>query len=377
MSAPPALICHIIHQLAVGGLENGVVNLINHLPGDHYRHAVICITNATEFRNRIQPRNVEIYEIHKLPGKDVAAYGRMWRLLRRLKPQIVHTRNLPALDMLAPAWLAGVPRLVHSEHGLDMRELAGTNRRYNRLRQLSRLAVDRYVTVSRDLHDWLHCDIGIPESRLAVIYNGVDTDRFTPEGASRKVLPAGFAPQGTVVLGTLGRFEAVKNQLGLAHAFLRVLERRPALRQVLRLVLIGDGSQRSAIEQALAEGQAGDLAWMPGFRDDAPDLYRALDIFVLPSLREGISNTILEAMASGRAVIATRVGGNPEILPEDVAGRLVAPNDPDALAAAILDYIDRPALIRAHGEAGRAAVLAKFSLATMVENYDRLYRAQL
>jgi len=377
MTAPPALVCHIIHQLAVGGLENGVVNLINHLPADRYRHAIICITNATEFRNRIRRKDVEIYELHKRLGKDVGAYMRMWRLLRRLKPRIAHTRNLPALDMLAPAWLAGVPRLVHGEHGRDMVELDGNNPRYNRLRRLSRRIVDRYIAVSQDLQDWLRSEIGIPEARLDLIYNGVDTDRFSPAGSPKQALPEGFAPAGSVVLGTIGRFEVVKNQLGLARAFGRVLELQPRLREVLRLVMIGDGGQRAEIEAALAEAKALDLSWLPGFRDDTPDLYRAFDIFVLPSLREGISNTILEAMATGRAVIATRVGGNPEIVAEGITGRLLALDDDDAMTGAILDYIDNPTRLREHGEAGRRAALAKFSLAAMVGHYDRVYRSLL
>ncbi|HTZ79286.1 MAG TPA: TIGR03088 family PEP-CTERM/XrtA system glycosyltransferase, partial [Stellaceae bacterium] len=327
-----------MQRLAVGGLENGVVNLINNLPDDAYRHAVICVTSATEFRQRIRRPDVEVHEIGKRPGKDIDAYRRMWQVLRRLRPQIVHTRNLPALDMLAPAWLAGVPRLVHSEHGLDMIELDGGNRKYNRLRRLSRSVVDRYVAVSGDLAGWLRREIGVPEARLDLIYNGVDTGRFTPEGAPAP-LPANFAAAGAIVVGTAGRLEAVKNQVGLARAFCRALEQRPELRARLRLLVVGSGSQEQELRAILAAGDALDLAWLPGSRDDMPALYRAIDLFVLPSLREGISNTVLEAMASGRPVIATAVGGNPEIMPDDVAGTLVPVGDEDAMATAILRYV--------------------------------------
>ncbi|MFZ0692565.1 MAG: TIGR03088 family PEP-CTERM/XrtA system glycosyltransferase [Alphaproteobacteria bacterium] len=378
--ASPPLICHIIYRLAIGGLENGLVNLINNLPTGSYRHAIVCVTSATEFRNRIRNPDIEIYEIHKRLGKDIAAYGRMWRVLKRLKPTIVHTRNLPALDMIVPAALAGVPRFVHSEHGLDLIEIDGQNFRYNWLRRLSRILVDRYITVSNDLNRWLRHEIGVPESRIETIYNGVDTDRFSPpglrRGPGRDILPAGFAPDGAIVIGTIGRLDPLKNQLGLVEAFLHVLETRPALRQVLRLVIVGDGYQRPEIEAALIAGKARDLAWLPGFRDDTPNLYRSLDIFVLPSLREGISNTLLEAMASGRPVIATRVGGNPEIVPEGKVGQLVPP-DPLGLAAAIVNYLDHPELMRAHGEGGRTHVLQNFSLQTMVSRYDKVYQSLL
>ena len=371
--AAPPLICHIIYRLAVGGLENGLVNLLNNLPTGSYRHAIICVTGATDFRKRIRNPDIDIYEIRKRLGKDIAAYGRMWRVLKRLKPKIVHTRNLPALDMIAPAVLAGVRRFVHSEHGLDIIEIEGKNFRYNWLRRLSRILVDRYITVSNDLNRWLRHEIGVPEARIVTIYNGVDTDRFRPDGPGRGILPESFAPEGSIVIGTVGRLDPLKNQLGLVEAFLHVLERRPALRGILRLVIVGDGDQRGEIETALAAGNARDLAWLPGYRDDTPNLYRSFDIFVLPSRREGISNTLLEAMASGRPVIAAQVGGNPEIVPEGIAGQLVPP-DPQGLATAILNYIDDPELRRAHGDGGRTHTLRNFSLRAMVQNYDRVYR---
>ena len=375
MAGQSKLICHIVYRLAVGGLENGLVNLINHLPDNRYRHAIVCVTEATDFRRRIERPDVEVCEIHKRPGKDFGAYGHMWQVLRNLKPDIVHTRNLPALDMLLPAWLAGVPRLVHSEHGRDLIELDGKNTKYNRLRRLSRLVVDQYVAVSQDLTGWLRTEIGVPVSRIRTIYNGVDTRRFSQEGKTRSVLPDGFAPPGTIVLGTFGRIDGLKNQMGLAKAFLHLLAWKPDLRRTLRLMIVGDGDQRRAIEAILANGGVLDLCWLPGFRDDTPTLYGALDIFVLPSLREGISNTVLEAMASGLPVIATRVGGNPEILPENVAGRLVPVSNETALAAAIFDYVANPELIRRHGESARAHVVRNFSLDTMVVSYDQLYSA--
>jgi sugar transferase (PEP-CTERM/EpsH1 system associated) len=377
MPPSPPLICHVIYRLAVGGLENGLVNLINNLPAERYRHAVICVTQATEFRERIRQNGVEIHELRKQPGKDIAVYGRMWHALRKLQPRVVHTRNLPALDMLVPARLAGVPRFVHSEHGLDKIEIDGKNTKYNLMRRASRLTVDRYITMSRDLNGWLQREVGIPATRIETIYNGVDTARFSPQRDDRHALPAGFSPPGSIVIGTLGRLDPVKNQTLLARAFARLVERRPDLRARLRLAIIGDGDERAAIESILAQGGVTELAWLPGFRNDTPCLYRALDIFILPSVREGISNTLLEAMASGIPVIATRVGGNPEILPDKIVGQLVESNDPEALAQAIERYVDDPILLRAHGEAGRAHVLKNFSLNAMMQGYDRVYGSLL
>ena len=114
-------------------------------------HSIICLTHATDFRQRIERSDLPVFEIHKQDGLDIKVYGRVWEVLRQVKPEIVHTRNYGALDMLAPALLAGVRRFIHSEHGLDISELDGLNRRRNQLRLLSRLLVDRYVAVSSDL----------------------------------------------------------------------------------------------------------------------------------------------------------------------------------------------------------------------------------
>src|SRR6185437_13039850 len=285
MATPQPLICHIIYRLAVGGLENGLVNLINNLPDSDYRQAIVCVTESTDFAKRIRRPAVEIREVHKRSGKDIPAYARMWHVLRELRPTIVHTRNLPALDMLLPARLAGVRRFVHSEHGLDMIELGGRNTKYNRLRWASQALVDRYLTVSHDLNNWLCREVGIPAAKTETIYNGVDTATFSPDGPARRALPSGFAPHGTVVVGTIGRLDTLKNQLGLARAVGLMLKMRPDVRGSLRLVIVGDGKQRTDIEAALADADARDLAWLPGFRNDTPEIYRSLDIFVLPSFR--------------------------------------------------------------------------------------------
>jgi glycosyltransferase involved in cell wall biosynthesis len=171
--------------------------------------------------------------------------------------------------------------------------------------------------------------------------------------------------------------EAVKDQLTLVAAFLHLLREAPDLRERLRLVMVGDGSLRAQALQMLREAQAEQLAWLPGERDNIPEIMRNLDLFILPSLREGISNTILEAMASGLPVVATNVGGNPELMRDGETGLLVPPADPIAIANAVRLYLENPQKQRNHGMAGRRIVEKQFSLGAMVDGYLSVYDAVL
>lgn len=374
----PPLIVHIIHRLAVGGLENGLVNLINHMPRTNYRHTIVCMTESTTFRDRLRRPDVPVIAVHRREGKDFRVYLRLWRILRALRPDIVHTRNLPTVDCLALSALAGVRARVHSEHGLEVRELDGTNSKYKLLRRVLRPTVHRYITVSADLADWLVKSIDVSPSRVTQVCNGVDTQLFRPRTAPRaRVGPADFACQEGLVLGTVGRMVSIKDQLTLVRAFLRLLDTEPEGRHRCRLVIIGDGALRKETLDLVRAANAEHLSWLPGERADIPEIMRGLDLFVLPSLKEGISNTILEAMASGLPVVATRVGGNPELIEEGVTGLLVPPANPVAMAEAIRSYLQDPGLLTRHGQAGRKRAETQFSMEGMVKGYLAVYDSVL
>lgn len=374
----PPLILHIIYRLAVGGLENGLINLINHMPPERYRHAIVCLKDYDDFCSRLKQKDVSIIALHKREGQDLSIHARLWKVLRKLEPAIVHTRNLTGLEYMVSSALAGVPARIHGEHGRDMYDLDGLNRKYNLLRKGINPFVHKYIAVSKNLADWLVQTVGIRPDRVIQIYNGVDLQRFHPRNGNRLSLgPKGFIPSEAVVVGTVGRLAAVKNQLTLVRAFLHLLDQEPKARKRLRLVIIGDGPLRMEVQKLLKDGNAHDLAWLPGERSDIPDILRGLDLFVLPSLGEGISNTILEAMASGLPVVATRVGGNPELVEVGNTGLLVPPCNPEAMADAILSYLLDPELLSIHGQAGRKRAEARFRMEAMVNGYLAVYDAVL
>jgi sugar transferase (PEP-CTERM/EpsH1 system associated) len=297
-----------------------------------------------------------------------------FRLFRALRPAIVHTRNLAAIEAQVPAWLAGVPARVHSEHGWDVFDPDGTRRKYQWLRRAHRPFVHRFVGLSGQLVAYLRDRVGVPASRLLHICNGVDTVRFAPAPGGPAAIPGcPFEAGRFVLIGTVGRMHGVKDQLTLARAFLQLVETDPAAAAQARLVMVGDGPLRGEVRALLESHGVANLAWLPGERGDVPDVLRGLDLFVLPSQAEGISNTILEAMASGLPVVATAVGGNPELVVGGECGRLVPPTDPTAMAQAVAAYVRDRAMLRAHGAAARRRAESQFGIDTMVRRYQDLY----
>lgn len=370
------LVVHVIYRFAVGGLENGLVNLVNGLPAGAWRHTIVSLTDVdAAFAGRVRGDHVRVVALNKGPGHAHGIYARLWRLFRQWRPAIVHTRNLAALEITPVAWAAGVPVRVHGEHGRDADDPDGSNPRRRRIRRLYRPFVSRYVAVSPDLASYLEDGVGVPRDRIEQIYNGVDTDRFLARGAREPIEGCPFRDPAFRIVGTVGRLDPVKDHANLVRAFAAALRVRPALRDTLRLVIVGDGPEHARVRQILDVEGIRDLAWLPGARHDIPSLLRGFDVFVLPSYGEGVSNTILEAMAAGLPVVATRVGANAELVADGATGCIVPPSDSDALATALAAYALDPARSGAHGRAGRQRAEQRFSLQRMIDRYQRLYLA--
>jgi sugar transferase (PEP-CTERM/EpsH1 system associated) len=250
-------------------------------------------------------------------------------------------------------------------------DLDGSNKKHQWLRRMHNPLVHRYIALSKDLESYLVQRCGIPARKIVHISNGVDTEKFQP--AARQALPAENFGGDTVVVGSVSRLQAVKDPLNLVRAFIELVRSLPEQRHRLRLAIIGGGPLHEQCRQALQQAGIADLAWLPGDRSDVAQLMRGMDIFVLPSLAEGISNTILEAQASGLPIVATRVGGNAEIIVEGQSGELVPAADPAALAAALRGYVLDEAKRHNAGAAARKHVVEQFSIDAMVANYLRVY----
>jgi sugar transferase (PEP-CTERM/EpsH1 system associated) len=368
-----SLVAHVMYRFDTGGLENGIVNLINHMPGSAYRHVVIALTEITDFKNRIQRQDVEFIALKKPPGHALWIYPQLYRLFRKIRPAIVHTRNLAALEAAIPAWAAQVPVRIHGEHGRDVGDFDGSNKKYQRLRRIYSPFVKHYIALSQDLEHYLTNPVGIDINRVTQIYNGVDSIRFHPAIKRQNIPGCPFNETNLWLVGTAGRMQTVKDQTNLAHAFVLALQSVPTMRDHLRLVMVGDGPLRGESLAILKAAGLDHLAWLPGERSDIAEIMRGLDCFVLPSLGEGISNTILEAMASGLPIVATAVGGNGELVNEGINGLLVPPANPAKLAEAIVNLAQQTDVAKAMGQQSRRLVEERYGMSAMVSRYLQLY----
>ena len=376
MSTP--LIAHVVYGFSVGGLENGLVNLVNRMPRQRWRHVIVSLTQVSaRFAERVEREDVRFIELGKRPGHLVRDYPRLHRLFRQLRPAVVHTRNLAALEAVVPAWSAGVPVRIHGEHGWNNEDPEGRRLRYQYVRRVYRPFVHRYVALSRHLQDYLQQRIGVPGARISQMSNGVDTERFHPANQRRPIPGCPFGAASEWLVGWVGRMDPVKDLRGLLQGLARARQLSPAAAQQMRLVLVGDGPERAAIERLVDAHGLRERVWLAGERADIAQVMQGFDCFALPSLGEGISNTILEAMATRLPVVATRVGGNGELVESGMTGHLVPAADADALAQALLGYFGDRALARRHAKAARRAAENRFSLGRMVADYCNLYEHAL
>jgi len=361
-------ILHVLHSFSAGGLENGIVNIINRSP-EHFVHELCLLSTAGEFIDRLT-RPVIVHEMNKKSGNSLRLVLQLHELFRKRKADIIHTRNWSAFDGVLAACLMPKPALIHSEHGRDMSDLDGNVYRRNLTRRLLAFRPRKFVAVSKDLYAWLKDRVHIPISKLTFIPNGVDSERFSPgrEFELRKELGIG---DGEFVVGAIGRLDPVKNH----HGLIRAIQQLQKNGHPVRLVIVGDGPLRREIESFAQASLVAPKALMLGYRPDVERLYRIFDVFVLNSFGEGMSNTVLEAMASGLPIVCTAVGGNAELFPNPQTGTLIGPGQDGALAKALHRYLTSTHERRIYTASARHFAVENFSIRKMINEYTNLYES--
>ncbi|MBF0265650.1 MAG: glycosyltransferase [Gammaproteobacteria bacterium] len=354
-------VLHLIYRFDIGGLEKVLAESINNL-NEGFEHTVVSLTEIAQYASENLNYQIPLIALNKKPGNDFSIYGRLYKLLKEIKPDVLHTYNLPTLEYQLIAFFAGVKIRIHAEHGRDISDPEGKNKKYNILRRVINPFVKHWVTVSNDLYLWLQTTVKIADHKNKLIYNGVDTEIFKP---SNKV-HNGF------IIGTIGRFDPIKNQKILIDTFLHIKNTEPELISHLKICIIGKGDEFENIQQLIKQNDLENYFDLPGVKYDINEQLNNFDIFVLPSIAEGVPMTLLEAMSVGLPSICSNVGGIPEVLPHN-SGYLVAPENVQELSEKLIELMKDANKRKEMGQNARKQVIENFSIQAMVNQYKKLY----
>ncbi len=365
-------ICHVLHSLHVGGAEVLAAQLARKFSAD-FRVVFACLDDLGSLGETLRREGFAVHVLGRKEGLDWRCARRLAAILRQERVDVIHAHQYtPFFYALLGRWGRRSLPILFTEHG----------RHYPDRRRLKRVIAnrlllrghDRVIGVGEAVRQALIANEGLPGNRVGVIYNGIDPARFQDGGHDRPAVrrELGLAADDLMIL-QVARLDYLKD-----HATaVRTLERVVGVVPQARLVLVGDGPEREAIERLIAERGLNDHVRLLGTRGDVARLTAAADVFLLTSISEGIPLTLIEAMAAALPVVATRVGGVPEVVQESETGLLAAAGDDGTLARHILQLAAQPALGQAMGRLGRERGREMFSESTMIASYDRLYREML
>jgi sugar transferase (PEP-CTERM/EpsH1 system associated) len=364
-------IMHVVHGLGRGGLENGLANLIEQLNPGEFEHLVLPLRGLGPNAKRIANR-AQILNLSADGPRSRVQVPAIARSIRAFKPHLVHSRNWAAIDaVFAARWVRSCA-IVHSEHGLESDGVGEEPWRRALVRRLAFQLADRVLSVSDQLRNWHSARTGFSSHKITVVHNGVDIQRFAPSAIVRARIRQELGlSDGEFCIGCIGNLFPIKDHLTL----LRAADELGEIGASYRLLLIGEGPELSALQHFVKSRSALSMRVnFLGSSNRVPELLNAMDTYVLPSIAEGISNSLLEAMATGLPVAATAVGGTPEVVVNGESGLLFPARDFTKLANILLLLRSQQELCRKLGEGARRRVIQSFSLQSMVNKYEAIYR---
>jgi glycosyltransferase involved in cell wall biosynthesis len=362
MSQPRVL--QVVLSLNPGGTERLVVELAKRLNAE-IPTMVCCLDEAGGWAGELEVRGIGVTALRREPGFRPALGRAIADAVGRHSAALIHAHHYSPFvySCIARLWRPGV-QVIFTEHGRLSDSLPSSKRRLANL-VLARIPRNVYA-VSEDLKQHLVGE-GFTREGVRVIYNGIDVGPLPDAAARTSARGTLDVPDAALMIGTIARLDPVKDLGVLIQAVAQLIRRKPAA-----LVVVGDGPERQRLEHLAAELNAASHVRFLGHRDDARRWLAGCDVYVNSSISEGVSLTILEAMAAGLPVIATHVGGTPEVV-DDSCGRLIRSRDPAALTAALLELADQPRLRRELGLAARRRVEARFAIENMVREYRDVY----
>lgn len=363
-------IIHLITELDRGGAQTALYRLLAHTDRQQYAPHVLCLYNGDKVvAQQIHQLGIPVTDLGMRAQWRLDGLWRLYRLLRQERPFILHTwmfhANIPGRIL---AKLAGVPIVISAERTMGQE---GRFRRW--INRLTGRLPDSIICVSPQVADFAAQKIGLPFAKLIVIRNGIDLAQFQnlpdPQTAREEF---GLPAQGRLI-AAIGRPRPVKGFAYLLDAFAQIAVAYPDL----YLVFVGDGPEKRPLQTAAAQLPCANRVRFLGDQQDIPRLLAGLDMLVLPSLWEGLPNVVLEAMAAGLPVVATAVGGTPELVTHNETGLLVPSQNPEALAQAISQLLDQPEQAAQMGRNGRQRAAAQFTIERMTQQTEALYNRLL
>ena len=361
---PRLNIIHVTLSLNVGGLENLVLKLLSKIDRTKYIPHVCTMTANSDLVGEFLANNIPVYVVEKREGIDWSLAFRLRDLFRRLNVEIVHTHNIaPYLYATIGAKMAGVSIVIHTEHS----NLFAHQKKLMSAERILSKFTDVIISDSEKVTKQLLCGQKIDPNKVKTIINGIDTDSFAE--SARINLSASQIPENHKVIGIVARLVPVKNHRLLLEAFSMIRQRSGRT----HLVIVGDGPLREKLEsEAQRLGIAENVVFL-GNRRDVPELMSTFNLFALSSLDEGLSLTLLEAMSSGLPIVATEVGGNPEVVIHGETGFVVPSQNPIAFAQACVKLLSDDNLAREMGRRGLERVRKFYSLDKMTRRYEQVY----
>lgn len=362
---PKKKLLHVTYDMNIGGTEQVIKNLIDGLNPDRFQSSVLCVDGAIgPWGKELQSRGVEHYCFQRQPGFDLALIKRIRKLVLDERFDIIHAHQYtPYTYGWFGSVLTGVP-IIFTEHGRFYPDFSSAKRKLiNPLLQMRTAAITAISDATRKALVEFE---NLSASKIEVIYNGISDCITHYDQALAESLGLN---EGAVVFGTISRLDPIKNQVMMIKAFARYLEKNSDA----RLLIVGDGPIRAELEQLVASLDIAAAVCFTGFQSKPQSYLALMDVFLLPSLSEGTSMTLLEAMSFSKPTIATAVGGTPEIVVDGESGRLI-PNQDEAALVAAMDELGRSSDLRLQmGAQARCSYEKMFTLPTMVAHYESLY----
>ena len=351
-----------LYSFDIGGSEVLGRNLALALKKQGHMPSLCAINHDGELSGELDRHQIPAIVINRKPGEYIRAMWRVWLSFRKLRPDVVHTHHLYVLVYcFLAAKLVGA-RLIHTEH--EYFSLLNPKKKLM-LRILS-MFCDRVTGVEDTVTAFLEHEIGVIPTKLTTIRNGINVEQFTGVSALSR---ARFGISGDEsIIGIVARLEPVKDHITLLKAFSRIRKENAA-----HLLIIGDGSQRKFLEQECNALGITNFVTFTGVRTDIPDLLKLIDIFVLCSREEGLPLSLLEAMASAKAIVATKVGAIPNIIQNNNTGLIVPSQSSDDLAHALVILLSNTQLALQLGASAQSFVKCEYDENYMVTSYIRVY----